>query len=567
MSLIAWNINGLSPDKLFLHDTEAFLTTYDIVVLSETRSSVLPDHFLQSYDVTFNPSPSHGTAGMGLLVAVRRCLHVSVSTFACDASTLWVKLMSPSMSRPLIVCACYIPPQGSCQLVQHSASTRFESLTLNILSASAVADIIVAGDFNARVADSPDADYTVVAPREMTDEVLSSHGRHLVQMCQGSQTYLLTGRTPGDELATPSYRARQGTQPSRLDHALVSLQNHCKIISAEILSDRSDSDHFPLQVIIDLPSIRGSQYDVNGTYIQRVQWDLSSQLSYARALHAFELGGGTTSAQTEALFTQIRQAAVAAKMSLKKHCTNRRPNKPFYDERCVQLKRAFRACCRQKGTPQQMKELERQYHTYARRCRRAFEAKNLAQLLQEKHGNPRKFWKTLRRPTMTLPVRLQDVSAWDNYIQKLASPALPHDCILPLEAYPQMDASKAVGLNAAISSCEVENHLKRLHNGKAVSISGLPSELLRYAVMPSSPAEPHPQHILLPHLLQLLNCFFYTGNLPSQLCTAVITPVYKKGCKEDCSNYRPIAVTEPLLQALCWDPQHQAAGLHRKPKS
>ena len=185
---------------------------------------------------------------------------------------------------------------------------------------------------------------------------------------------------------------------------------------------------------------------------------------------------------------------------------------------------------------------------YARRCRRAFEAKNLAQLLQEKHGNPRKFWKTLRRPTMTLPVRLQDVSAWDNYIQKLASPALPHDCIFPLEAYPQMDASKAVGLNAAISICEVENHLKRLHNGKAVSISGLPSELLRYAVMPSSPAEPHPQHILLPHLLQLLNCFFYTGNLPSQLCTAVITPVYKKGCKEDCSNYRPIAVTEPLYK-------------------
>ena len=119
-----------------------------------------------------------------------------------------------------------------------------------------------------------------------------------------------------------------------------------------------------------------------------------------------------------ALFTQIRQAAVAAIMTLKKQCTNRRPNNPSYDERCVQLKRAFRACCRQNGSPQQRKELERQYHTYVRRCRRAFEAKNLAQLLQEKHGNPRKFWETLGQPTMTLPVRLQDVSAWDDTIQK-----------------------------------------------------------------------------------------------------------------------------------------------------
>ena len=41
---------------------------------------------------------------------------------------------------------------------------------------------------------------------------------------------------------------------------------------------------------------------------------------------------------------------------------------------------------------------------------------------------------------------------------------------------------------------------------------------------------------------------FESRHVPAVLCNALITPVYKKGDKLDTTNYRPIAVMDPLLK-------------------
>ncbi len=55
-------------------------------------------------------------------------------------------------------------------------------------------------------------------------------------------------------------------------------------------------------------------------------------------------------------------------------------------------------------------------------------------------------------------------------------------------------------------------------------------------------------YVLAPILAALLDSAFQSGTLPDAVKSSLITPVFKKGDKFDPSNYRPIAVGEPLCR-------------------
>ena len=140
------------------------------------------------------------------------------------------------------------------------------------------------------------------------------------------------------------------------------------------------------------------------------------------------------------------------------------------------------------------------------------------------------------------------VQAWDAYIQHVADCGCPCDLRLPAEAYPQQSPQAAGILNDNVTQEEVQVALQNLHNGRAKGTCGLPSELLRYAKLPSTRGKPDPPHILVPTLTTLISILFRQGAVPESINTSLITPVYKKGDPFDTGNYRPIAVTEPIMR-------------------
>ena len=90
--------------------------------------------------------------------------------------------------------------------------------------------------------------------------------------------------------------------------------------------------------------------------------------------------------------------------------------------------------------------------------------------------------------------------------------------------------------------------LQLLRNGRSAGNSGLPAELLRYALgLAPSPDEP-PPNVLVPAITALLNCWFRTGVVPAAANVSLITPIHKRGDATEPGNYRPIAVGEPLLR-------------------
>ena len=108
----------------------------------------------------------------------------------------------------------------------------------------------------------------------------------------------------------------------------------------------------------------------------------------------------------------------------------------------------------------------------------------------------------------------------------------------------------AAGLNDAITSGEVQAALPLLNNGKSCAKSGWPAELLRYAYkeVTMEDGKVSKLYVLAPVLAALLNSAFQSGTLPAAVKSSLIPPVFRKGDESDSSNYRPIAVGEPLCR-------------------
>lgn len=140
------------------------------------------------------------------------------------------------------------------------------------------------------------------------------------------------------------------------------------------------------------------------------------------------------------------------------------------------------------------------------------------------------------------------MQSWDTYLQKRADRQLPDLQQLPLASYPQQAQMYAADLNAPIDLTEVLEGLQKLHNGRAQGPQGYPAELLRYASETPFPNEPPPVHVLAPILVKVLNAAFQVGHVPQSANSSLITPVFKKGDPLDTSNYRPIAVTNPIMR-------------------
>ena len=108
------------------------------------------------------------------------------------------------------------------------------------------------------------------------------------------------------------------------------------------------------------------------------------------------------------------------------------PDKPFYDTEC----RAAKKRVRNARDPAARKILEREYHSLVRTKRRAFRLGRLRALLEQQYTQPRSFWKLLRSAQTPIPVSLQPVQIWDDYLDKLADIGQVENCALPPAAFP-----------------------------------------------------------------------------------------------------------------------------------
>ena len=547
-------MNGLSDSKVCLHDTAKYLAAFDIVLLTETRAAHIEDGLLPQHSIAFIPADKDGRAGEGILVAVKRNAAYHVLDYGSDDSSLWVKVSFHDQRKPLILGCCYVPPAGSRSLQHRCLDQRMADITARYTAAQADGNVLIAGDFNARVGRLMESEGAPA--RGCTDEVVTPHGRQLIRLCQTTHSLLCTGRTMGDESAAYSLRPTARGPGSRIDHVLAPELLLQQISLCMVNSNRKESDHYPLEgtILQTLPPIANAQ--CTGQPLLKHHWQAGLRVEYCEQLQteacqaalqqAMQLAAdGDLHAAFQKFDAGLCAAAEASGMPEKASGRHKlgRKHKPFFDAQCLALKRRVHA-----ARGHDRKGLEAEYHALVRSRKRAYNLDRLRTLIDEQYTDPRSFWKLLRSEYKDLPVSLQHVQAWDGYIQRVADCGGPRNLHLPAEAYPQRSTHAAETLNGAVTEEEVQVALQHLHNGRAKGPCGLPSELLRYAKLPSTKDRPNPPHILVPTLTVLINSLFRQGAVPESINVSLVTPVYKKGDPFDTSNYRPIAVTEPIMR-------------------
>jgi hypothetical protein len=342
-------------------------------------------------------------------------------------------------------------------------------------------------------------------------------------LCSATDIILLTGCISGDFQATPTFKARSGTQPSRLDHALVSRSCLPLVLSSRVDSTRLESDHFPLEVCLSLPRIPGHRPVFSGMPLPSRVWKHAFRDPYATALSLSLLlspmlaplpDPALLSSAFFALDTLVLNACTSAGMPPRQSHTATHTSAPFYDAECVSSKRRYRAALRRRDPDPKVHALERVYHSLVRRKRRAYQLQRLHQLLQDQRDNPRQFWKLLRHAATDLPLSLLDTQAWDPYLTHLCNLTPLHTPVLPDSAYPPQSQPLCAPMNSPLTLTEISSGLTRLHNGRSSATSGLLAELYRYAQATPTPEAPSPPHLLAPVLLHLLNSAYMHGHVP-----------------------------------------------------
>ena len=94
-------------------------------------------------------------------------------------------------------------------------------------------------------------------------------------------------------------------------------------------------------------------------------------------------------------------------------------------------------------------------------------------------------------------------------------------------------------LNREFTIEEITQYIKKLPNGKASGEDGICNELLKHSV-----------HIISPILREIFNKILITGNFPDSWCNAIITPLHKKGDKNNLNNYRGISLLSAISKVF-----------------
>ena len=88
-----------------------------------------------------------------------------------------------------------------------------------------------------------------------------------------------------------------------------------------------------------------------------------------------------------------------------------------------------------------------------------------------------------------------------------------------------------------IAEDEIRMHIRGLDSSKSTGIDGIPIKYIKMAAT-----------VITPKLTQLFNICIKKGYFPQALKIAEIVPIFKKGNRENCCNYRPISILSPFAK-------------------
>ena len=220
---------------------------------------------------------------------------------------------------------------------------------------------------------------------------------------------------------------------------------------------------------------------------------------------------------------------------------------PWVNRTILQLGRKKQRCYNQARVTKQWQHYKCLKRDMQRECRKAYNYyMNKTVFNPFKSGNKKnlfRYFKSLRRDHGGIPTLHKDGTAYSTDADKadILSKHFATVFVRDIDTIqPEMAQSPYPDLPSIETDItEVAGLLKQIDPYKAAGPDGIPSRLLKEIASELSPI-----------LTLLFNASLQQGNIPDDWRKALVTPLFKKGNRNDPTNYRPISLTSICCKLL-----------------
>ena len=564
-----WNIHGkkspIIDDKLSDMEFIMQLGNCDYVVLTEIHSDEkdlhIPGYKLLKHKIRSKTHKGPKISG-GIAAFAKENLEQSINVVPdTDENSIWVKIKSKNVSvSDLYIGTYYISPK-----TRKNNTNLFELLNDEIKRFKGKGDILIQGDFNARVGDEndficydqfldnlfdilPSNNNQSPTYRNSEDKHTNPRGFELLDFCKTNEFLIVNGRKIGDLFG--KYTSNQHNGSSAID-LLLSTYNGFEKISHFKVGDYIPwlSDHSPIfsefKCFINKPEHkppiklyeRDQGYIWNDNYKEQFRTFLSNHKEKLE-----DINTATTSQDLDPniLVQEIKNAIL--KTCELSNFKKRKPKKtlttkyPWFDKECSDLKDHIRKLGKKLQSKQGNKALREELFRaksnlkkMVKNKKRLHKKATLEEMSQCTPTEQKKYWKLVHNLSQNETNHTQHISPKtlsEHFKSILTSKR-------PVKMPPN---SQITGkLDHPFTLDELEKATKSLKSGKATGLDTLSNEMILVFV------ETYP-HIIL----TLFNTILHKNTTIHDWTKGVITAIHKKGPKSDPENYRGISILSCL---------------------
>ena len=568
--LATWNVESLF-DKVSLQGFCDFIGSFDIVCLGETFTLPSFDFSVKFEDFVSIHSPaekftSTGRPSGGLVILIKKELEQFIQVIKTNTShilCLRIKKNLFNSAKDLLLICTYIHPVNSIFYSNKEYENTLEMLEnfiTEVLIQEEDVDIMLGGDLNARIGEwcytqhSETEDQNdledVTYHRTAQDAQTNPNGRKLIEICNAFNLTPLSGLT--EQNFDDSYTFISNRGNSTNDHFLCT-PAFLPIITKYRVLNRIESQHLPVAVTLKCMHTY-SKKDVTKTgSIKKFKWQQDKAHECTNILNKPDSDKHLTDAndqvdnnnieQSVNIFTGLMQK-ISKPMEYVLQFGRKIMDKPWFDKQCIQKKKEAITLLKKLGrinnkTQHKRYQMEKrrylnkklEYQKLIKEKRRVYNKRTKEKLIKECKDS-RSFWSTIRKlsarkikwPNIT-------IEQWQDHYTSLFNPEDRRTD--PRQAYRDINEQSVnvEELDHDISSQEIDKAFHKLKRNKATGLDEVSAEILI-----------HSKDKIQPYLCKLFNKIFEMGYFPIQWGLATVVPLFKKGDRDLCDNYRGISL-------------------------
>ena len=571
ISFLHWNIQGMFG-KLNDNDFVDYIGSFDFISLVETFTINFQTTLFNDYAIFTKSAVKftrQGRPSGGLICMIRKRFLPYVKQIHCPCQSHLYFLIDKCIfgfEKDVLFVNLYVHPENSPFYAHFNVEDGIDYIEDcifdKIVSFDAEVHLFLCGDFNARTSNVipshldienlhhfKDNTHTNSLIRNSQDSILNLYGKKLLSFCSAFGVCMLNGICNSDQIGRYTYIRDTGNSVN--DYVLISREIYDFFIqfSEFSVSDRIESDHFPLSVIVNFQTQprtennteeypRIEKYIWNEQYEQQFYGNMNSENAKLFFNNLMNILDNNINEAID-MFTKFvkDQAECMRKLIV---CGKKKQNE-WFDRECFEERRKLRKFLRilRKDHNEENRhnycKARREYKNLLNRKRKEYNDKIFSDLLGSVN-NQKSFWQNMKKVAgrkMQPKHNITTETWYDHFKSVLEKDDSNEESQINIVQNANLNNDLMNELNAEITTQEIISVIRKLKSGKAAGPNGIISELFKNA-----------GDSILPFLVRLFNKLFDSGTYPSQWNESIILPLFKKGEINNPNNYRGISLCD-----------------------